>query len=258
MVDMVIKRRKLHGGMECGCRRSSDHQRRVHASGLHVPAYLFHLVEGRGDETADRYDVCTDLHRLFDDRLLVDHDSEIMDVESIAGKDDSGDVLSDVMNVALDGRDDHFRTARLLVVVAHERFENIHGVSHDLRRFHHLRQEHLAFAEEGSDGFHARHQRAFNDRKGSSVFIQSLLKVGFEVFRAAFDESGLEAFCNRCCCAVVLCIFISLQIVLLSGLSGHLSRQLHQSLRCLRVGIEYYILHALEQLRLDFVIDLKH
>jgi hypothetical protein len=43
-----------------------------------------------------------------------------------------------------------------------------HGLLHHARRFHHLRQEHLAGAEQVADHVHAVHQRAFDHRPAAA------------------------------------------------------------------------------------------
>jgi hypothetical protein len=66
---------------------------------------------------------------------------------------------------------------------------------HDTRGFHHLRQEHLARAEQVADHVHAVHQRAFDDvqrmrgvaARFFGVFEDELVVTGHQRMRQALD-----------------------------------------------------------------------
>ena len=97
------------------------------------------------------------------------HDAEIDDLVIVAGEDHADDVLADIVDIALDGRHQHLAGALALACAAigkllrlHVGQQQGHGLLHDAGGFHHLRQEHLAGAEEIADDIHAGHQRAFD------------------------------------------------------------------------------------------------
>jgi hypothetical protein len=110
-------------------------------------------------------------------RILVrrHHDAEIDDLVIVALEHDADDVLADVVDVALDRR--HQRSCRRSCGVRHcpplasvgcfsasmKRHQIGHRLLHHAGRLHHLRQEHLAGAEQVADDVHAGHQRAFDD-----------------------------------------------------------------------------------------------
>ena len=62
-----------------------------------------------------------------------------------------------------------------------------HRLFHDARAFDHLRQEHLALAEQIAHDVHARHQRAFDHMQRSPALGQHILIRFFGVFG---DEIG--------------------------------------------------------------------
>ena len=55
-----------------------------------------------------------------------------MDIESVAVQHDARDVLAYVMNVSLYCSQNDFGPFTAFVIIVHERFEYVHGVSHDL------------------------------------------------------------------------------------------------------------------------------
>ncbi len=87
-----------------------------------------------------------------------DHHAEVDHLEIIAAEHDADDVLADVVHVALDGSEqDLAGRGALALVLVHERQQIGDGLFHHARGFDHLRQEHLALAEEIADDVHPRH-----------------------------------------------------------------------------------------------------
>ena len=265
---MVIQRCELYRCMQGGCCRSSDEKRRLHASGSHFAAYLLHLVKRWGDQSADCYDVRSDFFRLVKDGLLVYHHSQVNDLETVAAEHDACDVLSNVMDVALYGRDDNLRLFASLVVSVHVWFEDAYGVSHHLGRLHDLRKEHLAISEEASDCLHASHERSLDDLQGTSVLLHRLFQVCFQGLGLAFDERVLQAVFQRCpirsgmTAAGITGLTGIVCLSVIAGLTGNLFHQsgslLDQPLSRLRIRVENHILDAFEKFRFDIVIHLEH
>ena len=71
--------------------------------------------------------------------------------------------------------------------------QDLHGVSHHLGRFDHLRQEHLSLTEHLSDSIHACHERAFYDGCSAAILRDGFHEVGLKSVCAAFYESVLQA-----------------------------------------------------------------
>ncbi len=63
-----------------------------------------------------------------------------------------------------------------------------HGFFHDAGRFDHLREKHLATAEEVANNVHAIHQWAFNDIQWSFDVQPGFFGIGFDKFGNAFYQ----------------------------------------------------------------------
>ena len=105
------------------------------------------------------------------DRLL---DADVDHGVAVVGQDDVDEVLADVVDVALDGRE-HDRALAGAVGLLHVRFEVGDGGLHHLGRLQHERQLHLARAEQVADRLHAGQQRVVDDlqRPGGSCSASS-------------------------------------------------------------------------------------
>ena len=133
-----------------------------------------------------------------EDHLRRHHHAEVDHVEVVAGQHHADDVLADVVHVALDrGHDDlavglaDIAGAQLL------RFDEGQQVGdrllHHARGLHHLRQEHLAGAEQVADHVHAVHQRAFDDVQRPRRQRARFLGVGLDVLVDAVHERMAQA-----------------------------------------------------------------
>ena len=108
-----------------------------------------------------------------------------IDLVVVAAEHDADDVLADVVDVALDGGDHELalRLARAAgrlerqLLGFHERLEIGDGALHGARALHHLRQEHLAGAEQLADHLHAVHQRPFDHQQRPAVLRARFLGV---------------------------------------------------------------------------------
>ena len=165
----LIVRADLDRGVHAAGGGAADQQRQVEALALHLGGDMAHLVERRRDQARQADDVDLHLARRVEDLLRRHHDAEIGHLVIVALKHDADDVLADVVHVALDGGEQDLAgglalgEAKLLLLLLHEGHEIGHGLLHHPRRLHHLRQEHLAGAEQIADHVHALHQRAFDD-----------------------------------------------------------------------------------------------
>ena len=92
------------------------------------------------------------------------------------------------MHVTLHGGEQDFLRAFLLrsdhlcgLLLREEGLEVGHGALHHAGALNHLRQEHLAAAEEVAHHVHAGHQRAFDHEDGVHVLHAGLFRVGLDV-----------------------------------------------------------------------------
>jgi hypothetical protein len=128
-----------------------------------------HLVQRRRDQAgqADHVDV---LARRFEDLVGRHHHAQVDDLVVVALQHDADDVLADVVHVALDrGHQDLAGGCCSPLAAASSFSASMNGMQvgdrllHHARALDHLRQEHLARAEQVADDVHAVHQRPFDD-----------------------------------------------------------------------------------------------
>ena len=95
----------LDGGVDAAGRRAADEQRHVETLALHLGGDMHHLVERRRDQAGKADDVDFPLARRLQDPRRRHHDAEVDDLVVVAVEHDADNVLADVVDVALDGRD---------------------------------------------------------------------------------------------------------------------------------------------------------
>mmetsp|Transcript_30482 Transcript_30482/g.79140 ORF Transcript_30482/g.79140 Transcript_30482/m.79140 type:complete len:974 (-) Transcript_30482:1460-4381(-) len=204
--------RHLDGGVHLGGGGAADEQRDLEAGALHLLGHGDHLVERRRDQAGAAEDVGLVVDARLQDVARVAHDADVDHGVVVAAEDDADDVLADVVHVALDGRHDDHALALLLdrreagrlalrgeahLLLLHERQQVGDGLLHHARRLDHLRQEHLARAEEVADHVHARHQRALDDLEVGLEALARLLGVSVDELGDALDERVREALVDR-------------------------------------------------------------
>src|SRR5882724_6357719 len=170
----AIVRVDLYGGMNPAGGGAADQQRHVHAPAFELTGEKTHFIERGRDQAGEADDIGILGLGGLDDFRGRHHHAEIDHLEIVTLQHDADDVLADVVDVALDGGEHDLaggaaavandavgEVARLLLF--HEWHQIGHRLFHDAGGFHHLRQKHLAVAEEVADDVHAGHQRAFDD-----------------------------------------------------------------------------------------------
>ncbi|MNH21119.1 hypothetical protein D3C79_809160 [compost metagenome] len=103
------------------------------------------------------------------------------------------------MHVALDRRHENLALGFGLVAFfgLDERDQVGHGLLHHAGRLDHLRQEHLAGAEQVANHVHAAHQRPFDDFDRARTLLAALLGVFDDVCGDAFDQRMFQALAYR-------------------------------------------------------------
>ncbi len=172
---------------------------------LHFAGHVLHLFQAGRDQARQADDVGALDLGARQDLVAGHHHAHVHDFEVVALQDHGDDVLADVVHVALDGGDDdlalgpHVAAGRL---VAQLLFLDVgqqvgHGLLHHAGRLHHLRQEHLALAEQVADDVHAVHQRAFDHVQRPAALGQDLLVGTSSVSSTMNSVMPCTSACDR-------------------------------------------------------------
>ena len=121
---------------------------------------------------------------------------------------------------------------------------------HHARGFHHLRQEHLARAEQIADHVHARHQRALDHIERPGRELARLFHVRLDEFGDAVDERMLEPLLD----APRAPGEIGLPL-LHAAAAAILLRQCEQPVGRVGAAVEHHVLAGRAQLRIQVVIN---
>ncbi len=150
-----------------GC--AADHQRQVEVLTLHFTGNVHHFVQRRGDQPGQTDDVALLVAGHLQDFLGRHHHAQIDNVITVTAQHHADNVLADVVDVALDrGHEDLALGFGLVAFFQFDERDQVrHRLFHHTGRFDHLRQEHLARAEQVAHHVHARHQRAFDYLDGA-------------------------------------------------------------------------------------------
>ena len=128
-----------------------------------------------------------------------------------------------------------------------------HQVSHRLlhhpRRFHHLRQEHFAGAEQVADDIHAVHQRAFDHVQRLLGGEPRFLDVGLDEFGDAVHQRMRQPLVDR------LVAPGEIDFARLLPFAAEFFRQRQQPLGRVGAAIEHHVFASLAQFGIEIVID---
>ena len=163
---MLVVRRNLDGRVCSACRRAADHEWDLKALARHFAGDVCHFFERRCDQTRKTDDLCLVFDRRFENLVAWHHDAEVDDFVAITAEYHADDVFADVVYIALHRGDNDLAlggSTRACLFCLDKRHQMSDRLLHDARRLDHLRQEHLAGAEQVADGIHARHQRPLDD-----------------------------------------------------------------------------------------------
>ena len=229
-------------------RRAANEERESKPAPLHLLRDVDHLVERRRDEAREPHDVAVLLDRRVEDGVRGDHHPEIENLVPVAAEHDADDVLADVMDVALHGREHHpARRLALLFLRLHERLEVGDRPLHGTGTLHDLREEHLPLAEEVADDLHPVHERTLDHVERPVGPEARLLRVLLDVVHDPVHQSVRKAIADRG--------FAPRDIELPPRCaSGDSGRVLDEPFGRLRIAVEENVLDALEQRRLDVLV----
>ena len=183
------------------------------------------------------------------------HDAEIDHLVVVALEHDADDVLADIVHVAFHRRHHDLavgaapRSPRRVLFLLHEGHQVGDRLLHHARGFHHLRQEHLAGAEQVADDVHAVHQRAFDHVERALGAHARLLDVGLDEIGDAVHQRMRQPLLHR--------LFAPGEIDLLGLLPGAVEflGEIQQPLGRVGAAVEHHVLAGLAQFRIEIVID---
>ena len=180
-------------------------------------------------------------------------------------QDHRDDVLADVVHVALDRGDDDFafwlgddagafffRQLFFFDV----RNQVGHGLLHHARRFHHLRQEHLALAEQVADDVHAIHERAFDHVDRTAVAGGDLRAHFFGVFRNPLGDAVHQ--CVRQALFHRRVTPFQIGGILLAGAGFQRAGEFDHAFGGVFAAVQYHVFHALAQVRWQVIVHAHH
>ena len=167
------------------------------------------------------------------------------------------------MHVALDGGDHDLALGLDVATGVHRRLllgldvrqQMGDGLLHHPGRLDHLRQEHLALAEQVADDVHAGHQRAFDHMQRPTALCCDALPAGFSVLD---DEVG-DAVHQRMAQPRIHRVVApgQAQAVVL-GRALDVLGNLQQTLGGILAAVQHHVLHPFAQLGIELVVDAHH
>ena len=212
-------------------------------------ATLDHLVERGSNETGEADEVTVLLDGDVEDPIRGHHHPEVDDLVAVATEDDTHDVLSDVVHVALHSCHHDPRCRRPLRLLGlHVRLEIRHRALHRSSALDDLRQEHLPGAEEVADDRHPVHERPFDHVEWPSGAATRLLRVLLYEVDDPVHERVSEPLADRGLAPGEI-------DHPLRRAAGDRARVLDEPLGGVGSAVEEDVLDPLQQLRLDFCID---
>ncbi|RMR97359.1 hypothetical protein ALP75_205063 [Pseudomonas syringae pv. actinidiae] len=220
---------------------------------LHFTGNMHHFVQRRGDQPGQADDVALLVAGDLQDLLGRHHHAQIDDVIAVTAQNHADDVLANVVNVALDrGHEDLALGFGLVTFFQFDERNKVRDrLFHHPCRLHHLRQEHLARAEQVADHVHAGHQRAFDhlDRPGEAQ--ARLFGVLHDMVSDALDQRVLEALVDRPAAPFFGFSFLDAAIALVLVGNGQ------QRIGALGIAVKHHVFDTVAQLGRDLVVDFQ-
>ena len=213
---------------------------------------MYHLVQRRRDQAGEAHHVRADFLGGVENALGRRHHAEVVDLEIVALQHHADDVLADVVDVALHrGEHDLASAARFAVLLRlDERHQMRHRPLHHAGALHHLRQEHLAGAEQVADRVHAVHQRPLDHVDGPRRGQPRLLGIVDDVAVDAFHQRMAQPFGDRQAAP----LGVVRRGGALPGAAVAL-RRLEQALGGVGAAIQHRVFHRLLEVGGNLVVD---
>ncbi len=249
-----VVRVDLQRGVRARGRCAADQQRNVKALPLHLARHMRHFFQRWRDEAGQPDQIRVFFASAIQDHLRRDHHAQIHHIEVVAGQHHADDVLADVVYVALDGCHDDLAVG--LADIAGAQFFRFdegqqigHRLFHHTRGLDHLRQKHLAGAEQIAHHVHAVHQRAFDHVQRARGMLARFFGVGFHECVDAVHQRMRQARAYR--------LVTPGQVFDFRRALGALVAlgDFQQTFGAVAASVEDHVLHAFAQFRIQLVVD---
>ena len=244
--------------LQCGVRArgggAADHQRHLQALALHLAGDVAHFLQRRRDQAGQADQIGILFAGAVQDHLRRHHHAQIDHLEIVAGQHHANDIFADVVHIALHRRHDDLAVVLADIAGAQllgfdEGQQVGHGLLHYPRRLHHLRQEHLAGAEQVADHVHAAHQRTFDHVQRPRRQRARFFGVGLDVLVDAVDQRVRQPLAHR--------LLAPAQVfdLLLAFLAFEAVGNFEQALGRIRAPVQHHVLDALAQVGFQIVVQ---
>ena len=242
----------LHGGVRLRRGRAANQQRQRKALTLHLFGDVDHLIQRWRNQARQPDNIGLLFDGGFQDLIARHHYAEIDNLVVIALQHHADDIFADVVHVALYRRQHDFAVAAArLFAGLNIGFKVSDRLLHHARRLHHLRQEHLPFAEQVAHHVHTRHQRSFNHldrprRRLARLFGVLLDKLGDAFYQRIFQTLNHVP-------AAPFRLLLVLGAVAFTG--AILLRQRQQTLGAVVAAVKDHVLYRIAQLGGEIVVN---
>ena len=126
-----------------------------------------------------------------------------------------------------------------------------HGLFHHAGRFDHLRQEHLAAAEQVADDIHAVHQRAFDHLDGPRELLARFFGIGDDMRVDPLDQRMFQPAAHFPAAPFLGCLFVGRALALVAF------GQIDQPFRRIGTAHQDHVFASLAQHRVDLVVNIQ-
>ena len=249
-----VGRSYFYGGVYVRSGRTADQYRNSQPPAFQLFADVDHLLERRGNQSAQADRVGAPGDGFVDDAGTFDHHAQVADRVAVAGHDYRHDVLADVVYVAFHGSHQHLagalgvRFGTLLDVGS----QYGDGFFHHAGGLDHLRQEHFALPEQIAYDLHGRHQQPVDHCQGRTQRAVAFERVLLDVVGHALEHGVFDALAER-----LRAPGVGMLRLRRAGF-GELRGVFREAFGGVCAAAEDNILDPFEQFRFDVAVDLQH
>ena len=132
-----------------------------------------------------------------DNILRRDHHAKVNNLKAVAAKNNRRNVLSNVVNIALNSCHEIFSSALCALRLLDIWLQNCHRTLHRTGCFYDLRKEHFTLTKELSNTHHTRHKWLFDNRRSRRIALQCLFNILLKETLIATLKGSCKALIKR-------------------------------------------------------------